>query len=197
MISTPTQVGGGEPGGAVPSTREPDQARRARVLVRASGRVSRGCGHGRTRGPDAIRRARRRRHSGSPYPRWGSWCRRCSRAGAFPSRRRRATGSWRRRSRSSTELLIAFVASLGVVGLASAFMLGNLRDSRKAGIGLGIILGCIVTVVVNIPGAQSTGDLVFIALRFVVAWVARLCPPRTGRAGRGRRGTRDPGRARA
>jgi signal transduction histidine kinase len=69
-------------------------------------------------------------------------------------------------------VLIAFVGSLGVVGLASAFMLGNLRDSRKAGIGLVIILGCIVTVVVNIPGAQSTGDLVFIPLRFVVAWVA-------------------------
>jgi signal transduction histidine kinase len=69
-------------------------------------------------------------------------------------------------------VLIAFVGSLGVVGLAAAFMLGNLRDSRKAGIGLVIILGCIVIVVVNIPGAQTTGDLVFIPLRFVVAWVA-------------------------
>ena len=69
-------------------------------------------------------------------------------------------------------LLIAFVGSLGVVGLAAAFMLGNLRDSRKAGIGLVIILASIVIVVVNIPGAQTTGDLVFIPLRFVVAWVA-------------------------
>ena len=69
-------------------------------------------------------------------------------------------------------VLIAFVGSLGVVGLAAAFMLGNLRDSRKAGIGLVIILGCIVIVVVNIPGAQTTADLVFIPLRFVVAWVA-------------------------
>jgi signal transduction histidine kinase len=69
-------------------------------------------------------------------------------------------------------ILIAFVGSLGVVGLAAAFMLGNLRDSRKAGIGLVIILASIIIVVVNIPGAQTTGDLVFIPLRFVVAWVA-------------------------
>jgi signal transduction histidine kinase len=69
-------------------------------------------------------------------------------------------------------ILIAFVGSLGVVGLASAFMLGNLRDNRKAGIGLLIILASIVIVVVNIPGAQTTGDLVFIPLRFLVAWVA-------------------------
>jgi signal transduction histidine kinase len=69
-------------------------------------------------------------------------------------------------------VLIAFVGSLGVVGLAAAFMLGNLRNSAKAGIGLLIILASIVIVVVNIPGAQTTGDLVFIPLRFVVAWVA-------------------------
>jgi signal transduction histidine kinase len=69
-------------------------------------------------------------------------------------------------------LLIPFIGSLGVVGLATAFLLGNLRDDRQAGIGLAIVLGCIVVVVVNIPGPQSTGDLVFIPFRFVVAWVA-------------------------
>jgi signal transduction histidine kinase len=69
-------------------------------------------------------------------------------------------------------LLIAFVGSLGVVGLAAAFLLGNLRDDRQAGIGLAIVLGCIVVVVTNIPGPQSAGDLIFIPLRFVVAWVA-------------------------
>jgi signal transduction histidine kinase len=69
-------------------------------------------------------------------------------------------------------LLIAFVGSLGVVGLAAAFLLGNLRDDRQAGIGLAIVLGCIVLVVSNIPGPQSASDLVFIPLRFVVAWVA-------------------------
>jgi signal transduction histidine kinase len=69
-------------------------------------------------------------------------------------------------------LLIAFVGSLGVVGLATAFMLGNLRNGLKAGAGLLIILVGIVIVVVNIPGAQTVGDLVFIPLRFVVGWVA-------------------------
>ena len=69
-------------------------------------------------------------------------------------------------------MLIAFVGSLGVVGLAAAFLLGNLRDDRQAGIGLTVVLGCIVVVVSNIPGPQSAGDLVFIPLRFVVAWVA-------------------------
>ena len=49
-------------------------------------------------------------------------------------------------------VLIAFIGSLGVVGLATAFLLGNLRDDRQAGIGLAIVLGCIVVVVSNIPG---------------------------------------------
>jgi signal transduction histidine kinase len=69
-------------------------------------------------------------------------------------------------------LLIPFIGSLGVVGLAAAFLLGNLRDDRQAGIGLAIVVGCIVVVVSNIPGPQSASDLVFIPLRFVVAWVA-------------------------
>ena len=68
--------------------------------------------------------------------------------------------------------LIPFVGSLGVIGLASAFLLGSLRDDRQAGIGLAVVLGCIVVVVSNIPGAQSASDLVFIPLRFVVAWIA-------------------------
>jgi signal transduction histidine kinase len=69
-------------------------------------------------------------------------------------------------------LLIPFIGSLGVVGLATAFLLGNLRDERQAGVGLAIVLGCIVVVVANIPGAQTAGDLVFIPFRFVVAWIA-------------------------
>jgi signal transduction histidine kinase len=69
-------------------------------------------------------------------------------------------------------LLIPFIGSLGVVGLATAFLLGNLRDERQAGIGLAVVLGCIVVVVANIPGAQSASDLVFIPLRFLVSWVA-------------------------
>jgi signal transduction histidine kinase len=69
-------------------------------------------------------------------------------------------------------LLIPFIGSLGVVGLATAFLLGNLRDDKQAGVGLAIVLGCIVVVVSTIPGPQSASDLVFIPLRFVVAWIA-------------------------
>src|SRR5688500_11754627 len=36
-------------------------------------------------------------------------------------------------------LLIPFIGSLGVVGLATAFMLGNLRNGLKAGIGLAVL----------------------------------------------------------
>jgi signal transduction histidine kinase len=69
-------------------------------------------------------------------------------------------------------LLIPFIGSLGVVGLATAFMLGNLRNGLKAGIGLSIITVSIVIVVYNIPGEERTSDFVFISLRFVVAWLA-------------------------
>src|SRR3954468_1490304 len=68
--------------------------------------------------------------------------------------------------------VVPFVGSLGVIGLATAFLLGNLRDARKAGIGLMIVVGCILIVVANIPSAQSISDYVFISLRFVVSWVA-------------------------
>ena len=69
-------------------------------------------------------------------------------------------------------VLLAFIGSLGLVGLASAFLLGNLRDPLKAGVGLVIVLVGIVILVYNIPGPLPVGDYVFIPLRFVVAWVA-------------------------
>ena len=68
-------------------------------------------------------------------------------------------------------VLLAFIGSLSIVGLASAFLLGNLKDPLKAGVGLIIVLVGIVIVVYNIPG-ETASDLVFIPLRFVVAWVA-------------------------
>jgi signal transduction histidine kinase len=68
-------------------------------------------------------------------------------------------------------VLLAFIGSLSIVGLASAFLLGNLRNPLKAGAGLIIVLFGIVVVVHNIPG-ETASDLVFIPLRFVVAWVA-------------------------
>ena len=68
-------------------------------------------------------------------------------------------------------VLLAFIGSLSIVGLASAFLLGNLRNPLKAGAGLIVTLVGIVVVVYNIPG-ETASDLVFIPLRFVVAWVA-------------------------
>jgi signal transduction histidine kinase len=68
-------------------------------------------------------------------------------------------------------VLLAFIGSLSIVGLASAFLLGNLRNPLKAGAGLIIALVGILVVVYNIPG-ETASDLVFIPLRFVVAWVA-------------------------
>src|SRR5262245_28928086 len=68
--------------------------------------------------------------------------------------------------------LVTFPDSLNVVGIATAFLLGNLRDRRLAAIGLVIVTASIVTVVYNIPGPQPVSWLIFIPLRFVAGWVA-------------------------
>jgi signal transduction histidine kinase len=69
-------------------------------------------------------------------------------------------------------LLIPFIGSLTVIGLLAAFMLGNLRDNRQAGVGLALIVGSLVIVVGNIPGPAMTSDLVFLPLRYAAIWVA-------------------------
>ena len=69
-------------------------------------------------------------------------------------------------------VIVALVGSLGVVGLAAAFTLGNLRSGLKAAAGLVIAVGGVLIVVINIPGTQTESDLIFIPLRFGVAWVA-------------------------
>lgn len=68
--------------------------------------------------------------------------------------------------------LIPFIGSLGVVGFATGFLLGNQRDDRRAGAGLAIVLGGIGLVVANIPGPPPVSVLIFVPLRFLVAWVA-------------------------
>jgi signal transduction histidine kinase len=67
--------------------------------------------------------------------------------------------------------LIPSMQSLFPVGLASAFLLGNVRDSRRAWTGLAIVLGSITTVVYNIPG-YLTAELIFIPVDFGIAWAA-------------------------
>ena len=70
-------------------------------------------------------------------------------------------------------LLIPYPESLFLMGLAAAFLLGNLRDVRRAGLGLAIVVGAAATLVYNIPG-HSVEELVFIPVDFAVAWVAGL-----------------------
>jgi hypothetical protein len=68
-------------------------------------------------------------------------------------------------------LLIPFMISLFPVGMASAFLLGNLRISRQAWTGLAIVLGGITTVVYNIPG-HATPELLIIPVNFGISWAA-------------------------
>ena len=70
-------------------------------------------------------------------------------------------------------LLIPYPESLFLLGLATAFLLGNLRDVRRAGLGLAIVVGAAATLIYNIPG-HSVFQLVFIPVDFAVAWVAGL-----------------------
>jgi signal transduction histidine kinase len=66
---------------------------------------------------------------------------------------------------------IPFAVSLFPVGMAVAFLLGNLRSALKAGIGLAVVVAGAVIVVYEIPG-HSTAELVFIPLEFAISWVA-------------------------
>jgi signal transduction histidine kinase len=68
-------------------------------------------------------------------------------------------------------LLIPFMISLFPVGMASAFLLGNLRKSGLAWTGLAIVLAGITTVVYNIPG-HATPELLIIPLDFGISWAA-------------------------
>jgi signal transduction histidine kinase len=67
--------------------------------------------------------------------------------------------------------LIPFAISLFVVGLAVAFLLGNLRNAVHAGVGLAFVIGGSAIVVSQISG-HSVDELVFIPLEFAVSWVA-------------------------
>jgi signal transduction histidine kinase len=66
---------------------------------------------------------------------------------------------------------IPFAVSLFPVGLAVAFLLGNLRSSFKAALGLAAVIGGSGIVVHAIPG-HSTAELMFIPLEFTIAWLA-------------------------
>ena len=67
--------------------------------------------------------------------------------------------------------LVPFTLGVFMIGMAAAFLLGNLRDGVQARLGLGVVLGGAVIIVYNIPG-YSTSTLVFIPLLFGICWLA-------------------------
>jgi signal transduction histidine kinase len=69
-------------------------------------------------------------------------------------------------------LLVVFPDSFQVIGLGSALLLGNLRDRRKAAVGLALVVGSMIIVLYNIPGSWTVSAYVFVTLRFAAAWVA-------------------------
>jgi signal transduction histidine kinase len=67
--------------------------------------------------------------------------------------------------------LVAFTTSTFVLGMAAAFLLGNLHNGARARIGLVIVLVAEVIIVHNIPGHPAS-QLVFIPILFGICWVA-------------------------
>jgi signal transduction histidine kinase len=68
-------------------------------------------------------------------------------------------------------ILLPSAESFFAVGLATAFLLGNLRDRRKAGLGLAVILASTAILVSEIPG-HTTAEVFFIPLDFAICWFA-------------------------
>jgi signal transduction histidine kinase len=67
--------------------------------------------------------------------------------------------------------LIPFMQSLFPVGMAVAFLLGNLRNALQAAIGLAVVLGSATIIVYKIPG-HPTSELVFVPVEFGISWLA-------------------------
>jgi len=68
-------------------------------------------------------------------------------------------------------LLIPYTNALFPIGMADAFLLGNLRGIRQAALGLAAVIGGATAIVLNIPG-HSASQLVFVPLEFTISWVA-------------------------
>jgi signal transduction histidine kinase len=67
--------------------------------------------------------------------------------------------------------LVTFVTSIFLLGMVASFLLGNMRDTLKARVGLAIVLGSAVTVVYNLPEHSAT-ELLLIPLVFGISWLA-------------------------
>ena len=67
--------------------------------------------------------------------------------------------------------LIVFVGSAFLAGMASAYLLGNLRDDVQARVGLAIVLGSAATIVHNDPN-HAPGDFIFLPVLCAIVWLA-------------------------
>jgi signal transduction histidine kinase len=67
--------------------------------------------------------------------------------------------------------LVVFALSAYVAGMVAAFLLGNLRDTVQARVGLAIVIGSAAIVVHNDP-RHSAGEFVFTPVLFALAWLA-------------------------
>ena len=67
--------------------------------------------------------------------------------------------------------LIPFPGGVYILGMATAFLLGNLRDALKAWLGAAITVGGAAIIIYNLP-AHSAGEQVFIPLVFGISWLA-------------------------
>jgi signal transduction histidine kinase len=68
-------------------------------------------------------------------------------------------------------LLIPSAVSLFPVGMAVAFLLGNLRDPLRAGLGLAVVVGSAALLVYKIPD-HTNAELVFVPVEFAISWLA-------------------------
>jgi signal transduction histidine kinase len=67
--------------------------------------------------------------------------------------------------------LVVFAVGAQVAGMGASFLLGNVRDSLQARVGLAIVVGCAAIVEYNDP-THTAGALIFIPVLFAIAWLA-------------------------
>jgi signal transduction histidine kinase len=67
--------------------------------------------------------------------------------------------------------LVGFTTTASIVGLVSAFLLGNLRDVRLGRVGLVVAVGGAAVVMYNSP-SHTTGALVIFPATFLIGWLA-------------------------
>jgi signal transduction histidine kinase len=68
-------------------------------------------------------------------------------------------------------VLLPSMQGLFPVGMAVAFLLGNLRDDLRSGLGLVVVLGSAALLVSKIPG-HTTAEVLFVPIEFAISWLA-------------------------